>query len=74
MQMILSFFNNFSSLLLRTQISFIPLFVLIQKVEQKNQGEFDAVNEVCSPFPRPNSPLRKRPLLNTFCWTTYRMV
>jgi hypothetical protein len=37
--MILSFFNNFSSLLLRTQISFIPLFVLIQKVEQKNQGD-----------------------------------
>jgi len=55
--MILSFFNNFSSLLLRTQISFIPLFVLIQKVEQKNQGDSDAVAGLCLAFPLPKSPI-----------------
>jgi len=34
----------------------IPLFVLIQKVEQKNQGEIDAVAELCCTLPMPISP------------------
>jgi len=45
--MILLFFENFSPLSFAYPNFFIPLFVLIQKVEQKNQGEFDAVAELC---------------------------